>query len=401
MGPFYQTQTTPINPGDADHYDAETGAWDRQLPNADIAKATQPDMWEGVDVSAFGADRPRFIENLQRADRMELAAALADVSPTARLVAVVLASHGWISWPGRDRLATLLQMERQNISRATKELETAGIIAKLQPYATSKSVTYIFQGRALLEADAKRNQGRAKPGIKVIPERTVSDANLIPETTPGRAEFSNAAVRVGINMIPTWNQSDTQTGIEQEGGSSSDADFSKTGPGLADARRVRARENQSFSEEEGPRSEAERPRLKIPPGPASSNPPNRADKLEAARDWIDRMVSPVPMDGEISYLLDRTWSVWEFPAHPYGWKYGKPAAFKTCTASVESRRKFRADLVEHFAKVGPPETSGGGGPERLPVPCLDCGNIARTGKRFNYRGKEHVENCEHCQDGKA
>ena len=186
LKPRLTTLATP------DHYDAETGAWDRQLPNADIAKATQPDMWEGVDVSAFGADRPRFIENLQRADRMELAAALADVSPTARLVAVVLASHGWISWPGRDRLATLLQMERQNISRATKELETAGIIAKLQPYATSKERDLHFPGPCALH----RGRRQTQPG----PRKTWNQSDSRHERSSRRQSDSRNNAGPGRNF---------------------------------------------------------------------------------------------------------------------------------------------------------------------------------------------------------
>ena len=64
-----------------------------QLPQADIAKATQPGLFDDLPESAFTVDH-RLIINARPADRMLLCLAL-DVSASAVKVAVALAYHGW------------------------------------------------------------------------------------------------------------------------------------------------------------------------------------------------------------------------------------------------------------------------------------------------------------------
>ena len=92
-----------------------------QLPQADIAKATQPGLFDDLPESAFTVDH-RLIINARPADRMLLCLAL-DVSPSAEIVAVPLAYHGWSSWPSRETLCRLTDLKSPHVSRATKELE--------------------------------------------------------------------------------------------------------------------------------------------------------------------------------------------------------------------------------------------------------------------------------------
>ena len=76
---------------------------------------------------------------------------------------------------------------------------------------------------------------------------------------------------------------------------------------------------------------------------------------EEAKDFIDDHISETPVESQARRYLDHTWSVWEYPAHPYGWKHGKEAAIKHVMASLAKWTKFRKDLVGHLAKVGLPK----------------------------------------------
>ena len=153
-----------------------------QLPDAEIAHAVQPSLWDGVDLAQFDSTRADLLAGYRPGDRMLLASSLSNVSPTARLVAVALAYHGWNSWPSRERLAQLLRIPKQNVSRATRELTDAGIVRKYRRNRTSESVNYQFSGLPLLEAD--------------ISQRKLDDS---------------------LNQFDSsWNQSETLTGIEPE-----------------------------------------------------------------------------------------------------------------------------------------------------------------------------------------
>ena len=76
---------------------------------------------------------------------------------------------------------------------------------------------------------------------------------------------------------------------------------------------------------------------------------------EEAKDFIEDHVSETPAESQARRYLDHTWSVWEFPANPYGWKHGEEAAIKHIMASQANWTKFRKDLVVHLAKVGLPK----------------------------------------------
>ena len=96
------------------------------------------------------------------------------------------------------------------------------------------------------------------------------------------------------------------------------------------------------------------------------------------REWLDRNVSELPQEFEISNLINWTWEVWQYPAHPYGWKYGKDTAVRTCSKDTASRRKFREDVVHHLMAKGLPVTGADGQIERDPVRCDRCRKLTRT-----------------------
>ena len=132
-----------------------------QLPIAETAQATQPGLFDGVDLSAFDAERPEVIARYSPADRMLLALSLSEVSWRDRCVAAVLAYHGWISWPGRPRIARKLRMLTADVSRPTTALEKAGVIKKVPRYKKGRqsSSEYAFAGGVLLLADAEVSVG--------------------------------------------------------------------------------------------------------------------------------------------------------------------------------------------------------------------------------------------------
>ena len=113
---------------------------------------------------------------------------------------------------------------------------------------------------------------------------------------------------------------------------------------------------------------------------------------------MEQRISPIPVDGEIALLLDWTWDVWEYPAHPYGWKYGKEAALKHCTKDTGSRKKFRVDVVEKLLMKGLPRTASDGQIQRDPVRCELCGTMTVTPKQVMRIGDERVtDGCGDCQ----
>ena len=127
-----------------------------QLPQADVAKATQPGLFEDLPESAFTVDH-RLLINARPADRMLLCLAL-PLSNAAKIVAAAIAYHGWSSWPSRETLCQLTDMKSPNVSRATKELQEAGIIARRRRYHSGGNVgiQYTFNGLALAKATVEQ-----------------------------------------------------------------------------------------------------------------------------------------------------------------------------------------------------------------------------------------------------
>ena len=123
-----------------------------QLVHADVAKATQPGLFDNLPDSAFTVDHQLLI-NARPADRMLLCLAM-DVSASAVKVAVALAYHGWTSWPSRETLCRLTNLKSPHVTRATNELEKAGFVARRRRYHTGGNVgiQYTFNGLALAEA---------------------------------------------------------------------------------------------------------------------------------------------------------------------------------------------------------------------------------------------------------
>ena len=127
-----------------------------QLPQADIAKATQPGLFDDLPESAFTVDH-KILVNARPADRMLLCLGL-DVSASAVKVAVALAYHGWTSWPSRETLCRLTNLKSPHVTRATNELEKAGFIARRRRYHTGGNVgiQYTFNGLALAKATVEQ-----------------------------------------------------------------------------------------------------------------------------------------------------------------------------------------------------------------------------------------------------
>ena len=94
-----------------------------QLPQADVAKATQPDLFDNLPDSAFTVHHRALIDP-RPADRMLLCLSL-DVSPSAVKVAVALAYHGWSSWPSRAFNCAL----ETHLIQAKLPLSPAGVVA--------------------------------------------------------------------------------------------------------------------------------------------------------------------------------------------------------------------------------------------------------------------------------
>ena len=156
-----------------------------QLPQADIAKATQPGLFDDLPESAFTVDH-RLIINARPADRMLLCLAL-PVSNAAKIVAAAIAYHGWSSWPSRETLCRLTDLKSPNVSRATKELEEAGIIARRRRYHSGGNVgiQYTFNGLALAKATVEQEHPTLQDAI----------INVITAESDGSAEGTPAQIQ--------------------------------------------------------------------------------------------------------------------------------------------------------------------------------------------------------------
>ena len=174
-----------------------------QLPQSDVAKATQPGLFDDLPESAFTVDH-RLLLNARPADRMLLCLAL-DVSPSAVKVAIAIAYHGWNSWPSRETLCRLTKLKSPNVSRATKELEEAGFIVRKRKYHKGGNVgiQYTFNGIAI--AAAAVEQGHPTLGDAIINLITAESAASTdgvpaqPQDTFRDYQIDNGAI---INLIP-------------------------------------------------------------------------------------------------------------------------------------------------------------------------------------------------------
>ena len=158
---------------------------DVQLPQADVAKATQPGLFEDLPESAFTVDH-RLLINARPADRMLLCLAL-PISNAAKIVAAAIAYHGWSSWPSRETLCQLTDMKSPNVSRATKELQEAGIIARRRRYHSGGNVgiQYTFNGLALAKATVEQEHPTLQGAI----------INVITAASDGSAEGASAQLQ--------------------------------------------------------------------------------------------------------------------------------------------------------------------------------------------------------------
>ena len=190
-----------------------------QLVHADVAKATQPGLFDNLPESAFTVDH-RLIINARPADRMLLCLAL-DVSPSAVKVAVALAYHGWNSWPSRERLCRLTNLKSPHVTRAANELEKAGVIARRRKYHTGGNVgiQYTFNGLALAKATVEQEHPTLQGAITNLvtaPEnaqnqRSTAITNLVTAEEEDQ-EASAGAITNLVTAEPGIPQRDYQIG---------------------------------------------------------------------------------------------------------------------------------------------------------------------------------------------
>ena len=190
-----------------------------QLVHADVAKATQPGLFDNLPESAFTVDH-RLIINARPADRMLLCLAL-DVSASAVKVAVALAYHGWTSWPSRETLCRLTNLKSPHVTRATNELEKAGFIARRRRYHTGGNVgiQYTFNGLALAEATIHQEHPTLQGAITNLvtaPEnaqnqRSTAITNLVTAEEEDQ-EASAGAITNLVTAEPGIPQRDYQIG---------------------------------------------------------------------------------------------------------------------------------------------------------------------------------------------
>ena len=184
-----ETPTTPeSNPG-------------VQLVQADVAKATQPGLFDNLPDSAFTVDHNLLI-GARPADRMLLCLAL-DVSASAVKVAVALAYHGWTSWPSRETLCRLTNLKSPHVTRATNELEKAGFVVRRRRYHTGGNVgiQYTFNGLALAEATAHQEHPTLQTAITnlVTAPQNTRDQDPTAITNLVTAEEEDQEVRAGVD----------------------------------------------------------------------------------------------------------------------------------------------------------------------------------------------------------
>ena len=190
-----------------------------QLVHADVAKATQPGLFDNLPDSAFTVDHQLLI-NARPADRMLLCLAM-DVSASAVKVAVALAYHGWTSWPSRETLCRLTNLKSPHVTRATNELEKAGFVARRRRYHTGGNVgiQYTFNGLALAEATIHQEHPTLQTAITNLvtaPEnaqdqRPTAITNLV-TAEPEDHEARAGAITKSVTAEPRIPRRDYQIG---------------------------------------------------------------------------------------------------------------------------------------------------------------------------------------------
>ena len=190
-----------------------------QLVHADVAKATQPGLFDNLPDSAFTVDHQLLI-NARPADRMLLCLAM-DVSASAVKVAVALAYHGWTSWPSRETLCRLTNLKSPHVTRATNELEKAGFVARRRRYHTGGNVgiQYTFNGLALAEATIHQEHPTLQTAITNLvtapvngqEQRPTAITNLV-TAEPEDHEARAGAITKSVTAEPRIPRRDYQIG---------------------------------------------------------------------------------------------------------------------------------------------------------------------------------------------
>ena len=174
-----------------------------QLPQADIAKATQPGLFDDLPESAFTVDH-KILVNARPADRM-LACLALPVSNAAKIVAAAVAYHGWSSWPSRETLGRLTDLKPQNVSRALKELENAGVVVRKKRFHSGGTVGMqtTFDGPSMAEAVAHQGHPVLEgAGINMIRADSVPTSDVTAKQPCEELRGNQYDSRAGINMRP-------------------------------------------------------------------------------------------------------------------------------------------------------------------------------------------------------
>ena len=125
-----------------------------QLPQADVVHETRPGLFDYL-APEFLSDAHRALDAWPHAGDRMLVSYRLPVSRTAQAVAGALLWHGWASYPSRDRISAMTGIAGLgNISRAQKELEEAGIIARRKRVKSGRGYagnTIVFNGHLVCE----------------------------------------------------------------------------------------------------------------------------------------------------------------------------------------------------------------------------------------------------------
>ena len=168
---YHPTQTVDHDPG-------------VQLPQIDLVHATRPSLWDGLADTHVPKAR-KMITDAPTGDRIILTYSL-DVGQRAQKVAGVLAYHGWVSWPSRERLAALTGLLPPNVSHALSELVEAGIIARRRQFRSGgvRDTVYVFNGLKVAEVAALGKHPTLEKAARKVLRRCHSDTSAGVAVTP-------------------------------------------------------------------------------------------------------------------------------------------------------------------------------------------------------------------------
>ena len=195
-----------------------------QLVHPDVAQATQPGLFDNIPEPNLNIHH-RAIIDARVGDRMLLCLSL-EVSASAVKVAVALAFHGWSSWPSRDTLATQTKLHPNHVSRASKELEDAGIIRRQRRYHKGGNVgiQYTFNGPALIAAAVNQDHPTLSPAIHALHSPEIAaNTNLVSAEEEPRNQNSGA----NTNLVSAEEE-------EQEPGTDANTNLVSAQPGAPD-----------------------------------------------------------------------------------------------------------------------------------------------------------------------